>query len=159
MQNFSRNSNLFPHRVPFFQKYCRQFSESNVSHPRTHRTVVQRENYFENSEFIDPGANRDCWWNLWCARDIRQGLTPEEGSSQFRSTWSNEDKRPPVRDERVHQRFQRSSRSLESKSTSECARKHSKINDMPDTRERVLVGWLVGEPGVENRQRKHQPQE
>lgn len=51
--------------------------------------------------------------------------------------------RQTVRDGRVHLRFQRSWRSLESKSTSEYARKHNKIDDMPDTRERVLVGWLA----------------
>lgn len=49
---------------------------------------------------------------------------------------SNEDKRPPARvSGRAHLRFHGSWPSLASKSTSECARKHGKINDMPDTGE------------------------
>lgn len=78
---------------------------------------------------------------------------------------SNEDKRPPARvSGRAHLCFHGSWPSLASKSTSECARKHGKINDMPDTgegggREGGRVWRLEQQRRGRRRRRKHQPQQ
>lgn len=84
---------------------------------------------------------RNFCWN-GCTRDIRRmgrtGRGQQSCFDQFDRMKTN-----GWRWARSLIRFQRSWRSLESKSTSEYARKHNKIDDMPDTRERVLVGWLA----------------
>lgn len=73
-------------------------------------------------------AHRDIRWTEW----NRKGR-PSIEFLEWRQT------APGSVSGRAHLRFHGSWPSLASKSTSECARKHGKINDMPDTRERGRV--------------------
>lgn len=64
----------------------------------------------------------------------RHPVWNETGRGGLRSSFSNEDKRPRLRSgTRSPTSFHGSWPSLASESTSECARKHGKINDTPDT--------------------------
>lgn len=130
-------------RANKFKSYSRRTEQLHHYFRRTHQKKKKKKFHQTNSNKLSDAQNcmdysftrrgnriahRDIRWTEW----NRKGR-PSIEFLEWRQT------APGSVSGRAHLRFHGSWPSLASKSTSECARKHGKINDMPDTRERGRV--------------------